>query len=67
MSMHYALSSTNAPAEHCSRPDPMHFQKYALLPYASLHFLLYLVLVVRSLQSVSPSALTLSSRGQLHF
>ena len=39
--MHYALSPTNALAEHRSPPDLMHFQKYALLPYALLHFLLY--------------------------
>ena len=69
MPMHYALCTF---AHKCTDrapfpPDLMRFQKYALLPYASLHFLLYLVLVVRSLQSASPSALTLSSRGQLHF
>ena len=39
--MHYALSPTNPLAEHRSPPDLMHFQKYALLPYALLHFLLY--------------------------
>ena len=40
--MHYALSLTNALAEHRSSPDLMHFRKYALLPYALLHFLLLL-------------------------
>ena len=47
--MRYAVSVKNTLAEHGSRPDPMHFQKYALSPYALLTFLLYCELTVESI------------------